>query len=80
MGNIPRVFPDNAGGLGSALVSREANAEHAEGGKEHMMRSQLAGNVWEEGRSINRDLHVQISALPVQPLPDKQRKFEGERG
>lgn len=47
------------------LVSREANAKPAAGGKEHMMRSKLAVNVWEEGRSINRDTHEQIPALHI---------------
>lgn len=45
-----------------------------------MMGSKLAVNVWEEGRSISRDIHVQISALRVRAPPDKQRKFEEEWG
>lgn len=39
--NLPRVFPDRAGGLGSVLVSREGNAKHAAGGKEHRERDEV---------------------------------------
>lgn len=45
-----------------------------------VMRSKLAVNVWEEGRSTNRDILVQIPALSVQPPPDKPRKFAEEWG
>lgn len=78
--NLPRVFPDKAGGLGSCPGEQRGECKACRGWKEHTVRSQLAVNVGEEERRTNRDIHVQISTLPAQPPPDKQRKFEGEWG
>lgn len=79
MENLPGVFPDKAGGLSRVLVSKEANANLAAGGKGHMMSSKLAVNVWEEGRSIKRHPCANPRS-GKQPPPGKQRKFEVEWG